>query len=418
MAEQNHNKPLWIKHPLAVLADGAGAGLVVADDKIVELVTRVLQSSAYKPLFAWLESFYPIWAGLTPEAVTVASELALAELLLSGVTCAADHHYVFPAGLEHAVDCQVEAARRIGVRVVLTRGSMSLSTKDGGLPPASVVQSDDVILRDSVRVIEAFHEPGEGAMVQIALAPCSPFSVSRELLVQTAGLARKHGVRLHTHLAETEDETAFCLEHFGLRPVDYLANIGWLGPEVWLAHGIYFDPEEMARLGAAGCGVCHCPSSNMVLASGTCRVCALEGAGVAVGLGVDGSASNDGSNMIAEVRQAFLLQRAQYGADKVSPMDALRWATAGSAHCLGRGDIGAIRPGAQADLALFKLDGPQFSGAQLPLDALVLCGADRAHDVMVAGRWRAKDRQLIDIDLDELMARHAREARALWGRAA
>jgi len=446
-------KPLWIKNPLAILAEGAAGGLVVQDGRIVELVgagdvpqtsdyevydasdqvilpglvnthhhfyqtlTRALNAAANKTLFPWLLALYPIWANLTPEMVRLASELAMAELLLSGCTTASDHHYLFPQGLEDAVDVQVEAARKLGLRIMVTRGSMSLSVEDGGLPPKSVVQTDDVILADSARVIEQFHQAGEGAMVQIALAPCSPFSVTPDLMRETAALARQHGVRLHTHLAETEDETDFCKELFDLTPLDYLESVDWLGSDVWLAHGIHFSQDDIERLGTAGCGVSHCASSNMVLSSGTCKACALEQAGVALGLGVDGSASNDASNMMQEVRQAFLLQRLALGADKVTPRDVLRWATRGSAKCLGRDDIGRLEVGAQADIAMFKLDEPRFSGAENPIDALVICGAHKAHAVMVQGQWRVRDGALVDIDLDALMRDHGRVARTLWAQA-
>jgi 8-oxoguanine deaminase len=261
-------------------------------------------------------------------------------------------------------------------------------------------------LRDSERLIREYHDPNPGAMVQIALAPCSPFSVSTELMAASATLARQYGVRLHTHLAETHDETAFCEKMFGLRPVDYLEKVGWLADDVWLAHGIHFNDEEIARLGAAGIGICHCPSSNMVLSSGIARTLELEQAGSPVGLGVDGSASNDGSNMIQEVRQALLLQRLRYDASEVTHQAAYRWATEGSARCLGRHDIGTIAVGAEADLALFRLDEPRFSGAGDPLAALLLCGAHRAHDVMIGGDWRVRDGNIIGLDLDELMDSH------------
>lgn len=443
-------KALWIKNPLAILAEGAENGLVVQDGRIVELVpagaaacvstAKVFDASAHvvlpglinahhhfyqtltrahpaaldKPLFPWLESLYPIWAGLTPEMVALSSRLAVAELLLSGCTTTSDHHYfVFP-GLDEAIDIQASEVRRLGIRAVLTRGSMSLSQENGGLPPRHVVQPEDVILAESERLIGAYHDASDGAMLQIALAPCSPFSVSGALMRETASLARRHGVRLHTHLAETADETAFCETQFGLRPLDYLAMVDWLHDDVWLAHGIHFSEPEIARLGAAGVGICHCPSSNMILASGICPALALEEAGSPVGLGVDGSASNDGSNMIQEVRQAFLLQRLKSGADRVGHRSALRWATEGSARCLGRGDVGSIAVGKQADLALFKLDEPRFSGAGDPLAALVLCGAEHADRVMVAGQWRVIDGTLPDLDIMALMVEHQRAARQLW----
>ena len=445
---------IFIKDPLAVLSvpglDARG-GLVVQQGRIVELVppgvqpkqpfsqvfdagrhvvlpglinahhhfyqtlTRALPATLNKELFDWLTSLYLVWSRLTPEHVALSSRLALAELLLSGCTTASDHHYLFPPGLEQAIDLQAQEARDLGIRVVLCRGSMSLSQEDGGLPPKEVVQTPDRILADCERLISKYHQAGEGAMVQIALAPCSPFSVSRELMEESAYLARKRGVRLHTHLAETRDETGFCIDKFGQRPLDYLDKVGWLGPDVWLAHGIHFSGEEISRLGRARLGVCHCPSSNMLLASGICRTLDLEAAGARVGLGVDGSASNDHSNLIQEVRQALLLQRLKYGSEKVSHLDALRWATAGSAACLGREDIGVIAPGKQADLALFKLDEPRFSGAGDPLAALVLCGAHRADWVMVGGKWVVREGRIPGVNIDRLMVRHGSLAASLAG---
>ena len=440
----------WIRDPLAILADeDAAGGLVVEAERIAECLAagappaapcdRVFDASEHvvlpglvnthhhfyqnltrahrpalgKELFAWLKALYPVWAGLTPGHLDAATRLALAELLLSGCTTAADHHYVFPAGLEHAVDIQVEAARELGVRVTLSRGSMNLSVEDGGLPPVSVVQDADTILADSERVIDTFHDPGEGAFVQIALAPCSPFSVTPEIMRDTARLAMEKGVALHTHLAETADENAFCEERFGCRPLDYLERVGWLSDRTWLAHGIHFTVDEIERLGRAGAGVAHCPGSNMVLASGLCPAVDLEAAGVPIGIGVDGSASEDASNLAQEVRQALQVQRLRYGAAQVGHLDVLRWATAGSAACLGRADIGRIAAGMQADLALFKLDEPRFSGAGDPLAALVLCGAHRADHVMIGGTWRVTAGEIAGLDLDALMARHRDAARSL-----
>ena len=440
----------WVRAPLAILAgEDAAGGFVVDGERIVECLPaggepdapcdRVFDASEHvvlpglvnthhhfyqtltrahgpalgKELFEWLKALYPVWAGLTPEHLDAATRLALAELLLSGCTTAADHHYVVPAGLEEALDIQAAAARDLGVRVTLTRGSMNLSVEDGGLPPASVVQDADTILADSERVIDAFHEPGEGAFVQVALAPCSPFSVTPEIMRETARLAESKGVGLHTHLGETEDENAFCKARFGCRPLDYLEEVEWLSARTWLAHGIHFTPREIERLGPAGTGVAHCPGSNMVLASGLCPAVDLEAAGVPVGIGVDGSASEDASNLMQEVRQALQVQRLRYGAARVGHLDVLRWATAGSAACLGRGDIGRIGPGRQADLAMFKLDEPRFSGAGDPLAALVLCGAHRADRVMVGGTWRVTGGEIVDLDLDELMARHREAARSL-----
>ena len=440
---------LWIKDPLSIFADGAERGVVVRDGRIAELVpagrepgtpdvktfdagehvvlpglinthhhfyqtlTRAVPAALDRELFPWLQALYPIWARLTPEAIELATTLAMAELILSGCTTTTDHHYVFPAGTEDGVDIQVAAARRLGLRVLLTRGSMNLSQRDGGLPPDSVVQDEDTILADSERVVARYHETGEGAMVQIALAPCSPFSVTTSLMRATAELAKRLDVRMHTHLAETEDENSFCLELYKCRPLDYLEDCGWLNERTWLAHGVHFNDGEIKRLARAGTTVAHCACSNQTLASGTCPVCAMEEAGMRVGLGVDGSASNDCSNLMQEVRAAFLLQRNRYGVKKVSHKDALRWATKGSAACVGRTDIGEIAVGKMADFALFKLDELRFSGSGDPLAALVLCGAHRADRVMVGGRWIVENGQLPGLDLADLIRRHSAAARKL-----
>ena len=445
------SEPIWIKDPLAILADGAERGVVVEDGRIVELVaagnepqaagakaygagehvvlpglinthhhfyqtlTRALPAALDRELFPWLKALYPVWAGLTPEALDLAATVAMAELMLSGCTTTTDHHYVFPAGLEDGIDIEIAAAQRLGLRVLLTRGSMNLSERDGGLPPDSVVQDEDAILADSERLIGHYHQRGEGAMTQVALAPCSPFSVTTSLMRATADLARKLDVRLHTHLAETGDENDFCHQLYGCRPLDYLETCGWLESRVWLAHGIHFKAEEMPRLAKAGVSVSHCACSNQVLASGHCPVCELEAVGVHVGIGVDGSASNDGSNLMQEVRAAFLIQRARYGVGKVSHKDALRWATEGSAACVGRPELGRIAPGKRADLALFKLDELRFSGHGDPLAALVLCGAHRADRVMVDGRWTVQDGAIPGLDLAGLVRRHQAAAKALQG---
>jgi len=300
----------------------------------------------------------------------------------------------------------------LGIRVVLCRGSMDRSRKDGGLPPDSVVQTGDEILADSERLIQKYHNPNEGAMTQIALAPCSPFSVSETVMRESAKLSKKHNLLLHTHLAETEDENIFCLETLGCRPLDYLEQMDWLDDQTWLAHGIHFSDDEIQKLSAAKTGISHCPSSNMVLSSGICRVPELEKAGVPVGLGVDGSASNDSSNLMQEVRQAFLLQRLHHGS-QVTHLDALRWATEGGANVLRRTELGRIANGTQADLALFKLDELRFSGHGDPLAAMVICGAHHADRVMVAGKWIVEDGQILGLDLERLQAQHHREAKRL-----
>lgn len=388
-------------------------GLINTHHHFYQTLTRAWGPVVNQPLFPWLKTLYPVWARLTPAKLELASQVALAELLLSGCTTAADHHYLFPNGLENAIDVQVEAVRKLGMRAMLTRGSMSLGEADGGLPPQQTVQQGEVILDDSQRLIHSYHERGAGAQIQIALAPCSPFSVTPEIMRASAELAEELDVRLHTHLAETLDEEDFCLQRFGLRTVDYLDSVGWLGPRTWLAHGIHFNADEIARLGAAGTGICHCPSSNMRLASGICPTVELTDAGAPVGLGVDGSASNDASNMILEARQALYLQRLRYGAEAITPERALSWATRGSAKLLGRDDIGELAVGKQADLALFKLDELRFSGSHDPISALLLCGADRADRVMVGGTWRVIDGQVEGLDVQALIAQHRKAAAQL-----
>ena len=438
---QVKSQRIWIKNPLDCLDPAYAGGIVIQNDLIVELIrageqplqavdevvdahehvlipglinshhhfyqtlTRAFPAALNKNLFPWLQSLYPVWARLTPEMIATSTQIALCELLLSGCTTASDHHYLFPNGLEHAIDIQVEQATELGIRVHLTRGSMSLGEDQGGLPPRTTIQTDREILDDSQRLIKAYHQYEDGAMTRIALAPCSPFSVSEELMRATADLAQELDVRLHTHLAETHDETDFCIKMFGVRPVDYLERVGWLNHRTWLAHGIHFNDEEIARLGKANVGIAHCPSSNMLLASGQCPTIALQEAGCPVGLGVDGSASNDGSNMIGEVRQALLLQRLRYGAEEITHQKAFKWATIGSAGCLGRNDIGEIAVGKQADIALFKLDEIRFAGAGSPVAAILLCGATKADKVMVAGKWRVLEGQIVGIDMNQLMAK-------------
>ncbi|WP_298145318.1 8-oxoguanine deaminase [uncultured Acinetobacter sp.] len=444
---------LWIKQPLAVFSANdldASQGIVLEGTQIVEVLgrgqvpsqacdevidakdwvitpglinshhhfyqtlTRAWAPVVNAPLFPWLQNLYPVWARLTPEQLHVATQVALAELLLSGCTFAADHHYLFPTQLQDAIDIQVNAAQALGLRVMLTRGSMSLGQNEGGLPPQHTVQQMQVILDDSQRLIERYHQRGAGAMVNIALAPCSPFSVTRDIMRESASMAQSLDVRLHTHLAETLDEEQFCLQRFGMRTVDYLEDVGWLQKRTWLAHGIHFNAEEISRLGQAEVGICHCPHSNMRLASGICPSLDLIDAGAKIGLGVDGSASGDASNLILEARQALYLQRLKYGAEKITPQLALGFATTGSAEILGRSqDLGQIQVGYQADLACYRLDELKFSGSHDPIAALLLCGADRADAVMVAGQWRVREGQIQGLDLEELKHQHQRAAKAL-----
>jgi len=440
---------IWLKDPIAILADGAGRGVVVENGRFAELIadgaeparpvdetwdasrhvllpglvnthhhfyqtmTRAHPAAINKELFAWLKALYPVWArGVNPETLRLATRLALTELMMSGCTTTSDHQYLYPDGLEAAMDIQAEEARLVGMRMTLNRGSMNLSEKDGGLPPDSVVQDEDTILADCEAVLARHHDAREGSFLQVALAPCSPFSVTRRLMSESAALAERHDCRLHTHLGETADEDAYSLEHFGCRPVDYLDEVGWMSGRTWLAHGIHFTDAEIARLGRHGVGVCHCPASNMVLASGQCRTKELEAAGVPVGLGVDGSASNDNSNLMEGARLALLINRLTYDAAAITHHDVLRWATMGSARCLGRSDIGEIAVGKQADLALFTLDELRFSGAGDPLAALVLCGAHRADRVMIGGNWTLVDGLPRSVDIERLRYEHGAAARA------
>ena len=438
---------LWIRNPLAILAEGAEGGIVVDGARIVELVARGGAPAApvdetfdasrhvvlpglvnahhhfYQTLVRahpvglpldlvpWLVAMYPIWSRMDARDLRLATRVALAELLLSGCTTTADHHKLFPPGLENAIDIEVEEARSLGVRATITRGSMSFSTRDGGLPPENVVQADDVVLQDCERVVKAFHDRAPGSMTQIAFAPCSPYAVHKPLVPDLARLAERLDVRLHTHLLQIEDEERFSVEAHGLRPIDFLAETGWLSPRVWIAHAVHFNASDIARLGAAGVSICHLAAADMLLAAGICPVVDYEAAGAPVGLGVDGSSSNDSSNMMEAVRHSLMLQRLRYGASRVSHRDALRWATEGGAKCLGRDDIGRIAPGTLADLALFTLEEPRFSGAHDPLAALVLCGAHRADRVMVNGVWRVRDGAVVGLDLEALLAQHRQAAR-------
>ena len=441
---------VWLKNPLGILAENAGGGVVVSGGKIVELIatgkspdlnvdevsdcsrhvvlpglinthhhfyqtlTRARPEAIDKGLFSWLQVLYPIWAKVVDrESFRLATRLALTELMMSGCSTVSDHQYLFPEGLDDAMDIQAEEASRLGMRMTLNRGSMDLSVKDGGLPPVEVVQDLDNILADCERVIGKFHDPGEGSMLQVALAPCSPFSVTPELMVKSAQLAEKHDCRLHTHLGETEDENGYCHEKLGCRPLEYLEEQGWLSSRVWLAHGIFFEDDEIHKMAKHGVGICHCPTSNMMLGSGQCRTLELENAGVVLGLGVDGSASNDNSNLMEGVRHALMASRLHYGAEAVSHHDCLRWASSGSAACLGRADIGEIAVGMQADLAFYSLDELRFSGAGDPVAALVHCGAHRAERVMIAGRWTVVDGDPIGVDVGELRASHDAAAKKL-----
>jgi 8-oxoguanine deaminase len=387
-------------------------GLINTHHHLYQTLTRAMPGAQDAGLFGWLKTLYPIWANLTPEHVRVSTRLGLAELALSGATTIFDHHYLWPNG--SSVEDQIEGAHGVGVRFHISRGSMSLGESEGGLPPDSVVEDEDDILEDSRDVVEKFHDPAPGSMRQIALAPCSPFSVTSDLMRQSAELARAMGVRLHTHVAETADEERFCLDRFGMRPIEYMESVGWDGSDVWYAHAVHVGDDEVDRMAASGTGVAHCPTSNMRLASGLAPVARYLDAGVSVGLGVDGSASNDSSNLLAEVRQSLLANRLAVApgigaGPQMSARSALHLATVGGARVLGREDIGRISPGLAADLIAIDLNRLEFAGAlHDPVAAIALCGPRTVDRSWVAGNEVVVGGQLVDVDLESLIGEHNR----------
>jgi cytosine/adenosine deaminase-related metal-dependent hydrolase len=392
-------------------------GLVNTHHHLYQTLTRVVPAAQVAGLFDWLRVLYPIWARMTPDHVRVSTRLGLAELALSGCTTAFDHHYLWPNGSR--VDDQIEGAGPVGIRFHASRGSMSLGESDGGLPPDSVVEPEEVILEDSRRVVERYHDPAPGAMTRVVLAPCSPFTVTPELMRETAELARDLGVSLHTHLAETADEEEFCLGRFGSRPVEYMESLGWAGPDVWYAHAVHVADDEVTRMGAAGTGVAHCPTSNMRLASGLAPVSRYLDAGVPVGLGVDGSASNDSSHMMGEARQALLLNRLAVSpgigsGPQMTARQALTLATETGARVLGREDIGMLTPGRCADLIAYDVDRIEFAGARHdPVAAVVMCAPVTVDHSWVGGHRVVEDRHLLGLDVSDLVAEHNRLAATL-----
>ena len=386
-------------------------GLINTHHHLYQVFSRNLPQVQNLELFDWLTALYEIWKGLDEETVRLSSLTGMGELMKHGCTTCFDHHYVFPAGCGDLIGTQFAAAEELGIRMVCSRGSMDLSRKDGGLPPDSVVQTVDEIMRDSARVIEACHDASEGSMRQVVLAPCSPFSVSGELLRQSAILARQYGVRLHTHLCETKDEERYTLEHYGVRPLEYMASLGWTGPDVWYAHGIHFNTEELHELARTGTGVAHCPISNMKLASGVARVPEMLELGVPVGLAVDGSASNDGSSLMEELRVCYLLHRLTSSEKAPSGYQVLKMATRGSARLLGREDIGQLAVGKRADF--FLVDSRRLElvgGAYSPADVLATVGLRGPVDwTVVNGRIVVKEGHLVTID-EGRVAADARKA--------
>ena len=388
-------------------------GLVNTHHHFYQTLTRNLPSAQNANLFTWLRTHYPIWAGLTPEAIAVSTKIALAELMLSCCTTTSDHTYLWPNGAR--LDDQIGAARAMGVRFHAARGSMSVGESKGGLPPDAVVEDEDAILRDSQRVIERYHDAARYAMLRIVLAPCSPFSVSPDLMRESVALARAYGVHAHTHLAETRDEAEYCAQTFGRTPVELAEDLGWVGRDVWHAHMVHPSPDEVARLGRTATGVAHCPTSNMRLASGIAPLGALRQAGARVGLGVDGSASNDGSHLLAEARQALLLQRVGGDPAALSAHEALWLATRGGAGVLGRDDIGLLAAGLAADFIAYRLDSLALAGGAPhdPLAALVFCQPPQVDVSVINGQLRIQDGHLLHVDLPPLIERHNATARAL-----
>ena len=385
-------------------------GLVNTHHHLYQSLTRAVPGGQDALLFGWLKTLYPIWARFTPDHMYVSAQVGLAELALSGCTLSSDHLYMYPNGSR--LEDTIHAAAEIGMRFQPTRGAMSIGESDGGLPPDALVESEAAILEDCIRVIDGFHDPSASSMCRVGIAPCSPFSVSRDLMRDAALLARDKGVMLHTHLAENEEDIAYSLAQFGCRPGQYAQDLGWVGPDVWHAHCVKLDPSEIALFAQTKTGVAHCPCSNCRLGSGIAPLRAMRDAGVPVGLGVDGSASNDAGNLVAEARQAMLLQRVAGGADAMSAREALEIATRGGADILGRPECGRIEVGARADIAIWDVSGIESAGSWDPA-ALLLAGPTTVRDLLVEGRSVVRDGQVVTIDLPAQIAQQNKLARAL-----
>ncbi|WP_300062132.1 8-oxoguanine deaminase [uncultured Roseobacter sp.] len=398
----------------AAVVDTSGCvvtpGLVNTHHHLYQTLTRAVPAAQDALLFGWLETLYPIWSHVTPEHVFTSAQVGLAELALSGCTLSSDHLYLYPNGVR--LEDTIHAAAEVGLRFQPTRGAMSIGRSAGGLPPDDLVEQEQDILDDCIRVVDAFHDPSPGSMCRVGLAPCSPFSVSRDLMRQAALLAREKGVMLHTHLAENDEDVAYSLEQFGCRPSQYAEELGWVGRDVWHAHCVKLDTEEIALFARTGTGVAHCPCSNCRLGSGIAPVVAMRHAGVPVGLGVDGSASNDAGNLVAEARQAMLLQRVAQGADAMSARAALEIATRGGADVLGRPECGRIAVGARADVAVWDVSGLETAGSWDPA-ALLLAGPVTVRDLFVEGRAVVRDGEITTLDLPALIARQSEMTRAL-----
>jgi 8-oxoguanine deaminase len=384
-------------------------GLVNTHHHLCQTLTRARAQEA--DLFTWLRELYPVWAGIDAEAQHAAARTGLAELALSGCTTAFDHHYVFPRGRDGLVEAEVEAARELGVRLVASRGSMDLGESDGGLPPDGLVEELDAVLADTERLAAELHEPGAGARVQIAVAPCSPFSVTKRLMQESAELARRLELPLHTHLAETREEEAYCMELYGCTPVEYLTDLGWLGSDVWCAHCVHLSADDVADFASSGTGVAHCPTSNLRLGAGVAPVRRLVDAGVRVGLGVDGSASNERGDLLFEAKQALLVARGAGGPAAMTAREALRLATRGGASVLGREDIGSLEPGKQADLAVWRMDVLELAGAEDPVAGLVLSAPHRVDRLVAGGEDVVRGGALVRADEAEIARAQRQQAR-------
>jgi len=393
--------------------DLAGAvvtpGLVNTHHHLCQTLTRARAQES--DLFNWLRELYPVWAGIDADAQYAAARTGLAELALSGCSTVFDHHYVFPEGRTGLVEAEVQAARELGVRIVASRGSMDLGVSDGGLPPDELVEKLDAVLADTERLVSELHEPGHGARVQIAVAPCSPFSVTRRLMEESAALARRHGLPLHTHLAETVEENAYCMELYGCTPVEYLTDVGWLGGDVWCAHCIHLSPDDVIDFGATGTGVAHCATSNLRLGAGIAPVRELVDEGVRVGLGVDGSASNERSDLLFEVKQALLVARGRGGPAAMTAREALRLGTRGGASVLGRDDVGSLEEGKCADLAVWRTDVLELGGAEDPVAGLVLSAPHRVDRLVVGGEDVVRGGALVRADEYEIARTQRAQAR-------
>jgi len=385
-------------------------GLVNTHHHLYQSLTRAVPGGQDELLFGWLRTLYPIWQRFTPDHMHVSAQVGLAELALSGCTLSSDHLYLYPNGSR--LEDTIHAAAEIGLRFHPTRGAMSIGESSGGLPPDALVENEEAILADCIRVIDAFHDPDEGSMCRVGIAPCSPFSVSTDLMRNAAILARDKGVMLHTHLAENDEDIAYSLEKFGCRPGQYAESLGWVGPDVWHAHCVKLDPSEIALFAGTGTGVAHCPCSNCRLGSGIAPLRAMRDAGVPVGIGVDGSASNDAGNLVAEARQAMLLQRVSLGADAMSAREALEIATRGGADVLGRPDCGRLAIGKRADIAIWDMSGVQSAGSW-DLSALLLAGPTTVRDLYVEGRAVVRNGQIKTINMPQLLSRQRRLATAL-----